>query len=132
MAGVGTMALTVADWGARNSPFRVLVCGGRDFSDSAFIYSTLGKLRTEMGPLLIIHGAATGADTLASCWAKDFAQERAFPADWKRHGRAAGAIRNKQMLDEAKPELVIAFAGGRGTANMMKQAKERGIEVWAV
>ena len=53
----------------------------------------------------------------------------AYPANWKKHGRAAGPIRNKQMLEEAKPDLVIAFPGGAGTANMVKQAREAGVKV---
>ena len=52
-----------------------------------------------------------------------------YPADWDTHGRGAGPIRNKQMLEEGKPDLVIAFPGGKGTANMIGQAKEAGIPV---
>ncbi|MEM9912925.1 MAG: hypothetical protein AAF922_19365 [Pseudomonadota bacterium] len=44
-------------------------------------------------------------------------------------GRAAGPIRNKEMLDEGCPDLVVAFPGGRGTANMVKQAQAAGVEV---
>lgn len=56
-----------------------------------------------------------------------------YPADWKRYGRAAGPIRNRQMLEEGKPDLIIAFhsnlAESRGTANMVKIARKAGIEV---
>jgi hypothetical protein len=52
-----------------------------------------------------------------------------YPADWKKHGRSAGPIRNQHMLDVGKPNLVIAFPGGRGTADMMKRAEKAGIEV---
>lgn len=77
----------------------------------------------------IIHGAAPGADTLAGATAQDldFLVE-AFPADWERHGRDAGPIRNRAMLD-TKPDLVIAFKGGRGTENCVRQAKKLGITV---
>ncbi|BAQ18361.1 hypothetical protein GL4_2928 [Methyloceanibacter caenitepidi] len=78
----------------------------------------------------MIHGNATGADALAGFWAIAVGVPiLAFAADWNKHGRAAGPIRNKQMLDEGKPDLVIAFPGGRGTANMVRQARERGVEV---
>lgn len=53
------------------------------------------------------------------------------PADWKRHGRAAGPIRNQKMLEE-KPEMVVAFPGGKGTADMVKKAGQAGIEVFVV
>ena len=52
-----------------------------------------------------------------------------FDADWQKYGRAAGPIRNKQMLDEGSPDLVIAFAGGRGTENMVKQSEAKKVPV---
>ena len=52
----------------------------------------------------------------------------AKPADWKRHGRAAGPIRNGEMLKD-RPDLVVAFPGGKGTANMVTQATNAGIEI---
>lgn len=52
-----------------------------------------------------------------------------FEADWHTHGRAAGPIRNRRMIEEGKPDLVVAFPGGRGTANMVNQARAAGIEV---
>ncbi|WP_245576775.1 SLOG family protein [Kaistia adipata] len=78
----------------------------------------------------VISGMATGADTLAAEWAERFGFPlRKFPADWKAHGRAAGPIRNQRMIDEGRPDLVIAFPGGRGTADMVRRAKAAGIEV---
>lgn len=55
---------------------------------------------------------------------------RVFPADWETHGRAAGHIRNRQMLVEGKPDIVVAFAGGRGTQNMINQARKAGVTVF--
>lgn len=123
---------------------RVLICGGRDYTDWI-------AFRTEMyriaelrfprghedeygnymyGPLTIIQGGAKGADNLAVQWAMvEWANLEEYPADWDTHGKAAGYIRNKQMLEEGKPDLVIAFPGGKGTENMVKLAKEAGVEV---
>lgn len=105
---------------------RVLVCGGRDFSDFRRLYEILdGYAIAEM-----CHGAARGADFCAGGWAQERSVPcRAFPADWNRYGKAAGAIRNWQMLVEFKPDLVIAFSGGRGTANMVKLAQREGLDV---
>jgi hypothetical protein len=84
-------------------------------------------------PTLIIHGAAKGADTLAGRWAKEFnIPVLVFPADWKKYGRRAGPIRNAQMLSEGKPNLVVAFPGGRGTANMVGLSQKAGVPVYAV
>ncbi len=110
---------------------RVLVCGGRHYADRDHIWNTLTALDEQRGPFeVVIHGAATGADSEAMIWAQTLGLKHApFQADWRTHGRAAGPIRNKRMLDEGKPDLVVAFPGGRGTANMVKQARAAGVEV---
>ena len=109
---------------------RVLVCGGRDFADFAMACRTLDELHAETPISVVIHGAARGADTMAESWARSrgVAYER-YPADWDRDGRAAGPIRNRRMLVEGKPDLVVAFPGGRGTANMVEQAAKAGVRV---
>ena len=109
---------------------RVLVCGGRDFQDRVAVHQALDDLDAAYGVSLVIDGGATGADKLAAEWAwMSNKPNRCFPADWKTYGRGAGPIRNKQMLDEGKPDLVLAFPGGRGTANMVKQAQAAGVRV---
>lgn len=108
---------------------RVLVCGGRDYYDRAFLWGYLDHL----GPpevSAIISGMATGADTLAARWGKQLGiPVYEFHADWNKHKRAAGPIRNQRMLDEGKPDLVIAFPGGRGTADMVRRARAAGVRV---
>jgi hypothetical protein len=109
---------------------RVLVCGGRDFADRQLAIDTLDSLDAERGIGRIIHGAARGADTLADEWAaaRGVPVER-FHADWRAHGKAAGPLRNQRMLDEGRPGLVVAFPGGRGTADMVRRARAAGVEV---
>lgn len=108
---------------------RVLITGGRDFSDRALLNKVLERLHAQHAFTVLIHGDASGADRLSGEWAASKGiQVEARPADWKKHGRAAGPIRNSQMLDE-KPELVIAFPGGKGTADMVRKAKQAGLEV---
>ena len=109
---------------------RVLVCGGRDFSDTEFAYRVLGEAHAAIGIDVVIEGDARGADRIAGYWArKNGVDNLKFRADWKKHGRAAGPIRNRQMLREGKPDLVIAFPGGVGTADMVKIAEAAGVEV---
>lgn len=110
---------------------RVLVCGGRDFDNWGLLDYTL---TLEIPQLhhdhTLISGDACGADWLARSWAKWMGLKyEGYPADWKNHGRAAGAIRNQQMLEEGKPDLVIAFPGGTGTADMVRRAEKAGVEV---
>jgi len=109
---------------------KVLVCGGRDFRDVDGLTEALNKFHKEQPVSLLIHGAARGADGLAGLWAnlRGIAC-RPYPADWSAHGRAAGPIRNKQMLDDGDPDVVIAFPGGAGTRNMADQALRRGVDV---
>lgn len=108
---------------------RVLVCGGREFCDYRLFKSVMVDNFDKTVPF-IIQGGAKGADFLAKIWANEYGFEsHEFPADWKVHGKAAGMIRNKQMLEEGKPDIVVAFEGGYGTASMIKLSKEAGIKV---
>jgi hypothetical protein len=103
---------------------KVLVCGGRKYGDARFLFAQLNYLHQQLGITQIIQGGASGADYLAKGWAYSNDIEcREFKADWNKHGKAAGPIRNKQMLDEGKPDIVMAFPGGPGTANMMRLAE---------
>jgi hypothetical protein len=79
----------------------------------------------------VIHGACpTGADALADRWAVNaWKAIEAFPADWTAHGRAAGPLRNARMIAEGRPDLVLAFKGGRGTADCVRKARAAGIPV---
>jgi hypothetical protein len=107
---------------------RILVCGGRNYSDYLTLSSALDQYRNIDG-LHIIHGAARGADTLAWRYAvKNNLGWSSFPADWKL-GPRAGPLRNQQMLDEGRPDVVLAFPGGRGTADMVSRAQKAGIKV---
>ena len=78
---------------------RVLVCGGRDYTDRGAVFAALDELHAREPIALLIHGAARGADSLGGEWAAARGVPvQAFPADWKKHGRAAGPKRNQQML----------------------------------
>src|SRR4051812_12062124 len=97
---------------------RVLVCGSRSWQDRDAIYNFLAFLTPDN---LVIHGGAKGADTIAGEAAeRRGARVRVFPADWGKHKRAAGPIRNAQMLDEGKPDLVVAFGRTKGTNDMVR------------
>lgn len=109
---------------------RVCVCGGRDYQDGKAIFAALNDFSRDHDITEIIQGGAKGADS----WAKVFAELslipcRTFEANWKRDGRMAGPIRNERMLVEGKPDVVIAFPGGRGTADCVRRARDFGIRV---
>lgn len=109
---------------------KALVCGGRDYDDRDTLFILLDRIHRQRHISIIVHGNASGADKLAGEWAHFRGRECIYyPADWKRHGRAAGPIRNQRMLEAEKPDFVVAFPGGPGTADMKRRATEAGIEV---
>jgi hypothetical protein len=107
---------------------RILVCGGRDYADTKLLERILDCAVDKWGKdgIVIIHGGARGADSLAGRWAEyhkiECIEEK---ADWKKHGKSAGPIRNQKMLDEHAPDIVVAFPGGTGTAHMVKISKNK-------
>lgn len=121
---------------------KIIVCGGRDFTDHVFLFETLDALHKERPITLVIEGGQRtrtasqghqivgGADYWGMRWAKrcniPFVTVR---AEWKIHGNAAGPIRNQQMLNDHKPDVVVAFPGGDGTADMVHKAKKYNTEV---
>lgn len=126
--------------------FRVLVCGGRKNLRARWIWNELDQLLHEHGSLVVTHGKAPGSDSVARAWAllrKSLGaavEEDPHPAHWghkpecepgctKVTGRPAGMIRNREMLQEGRPQLVLAEEGGPGTAGMVKLARKAGVEV---
>lgn len=108
----------------------VLVCGSRFYSDYAKIYDYLKRLNAS----LVLAGGCRGADALAVRAAKALGVSfREFPADWDRFGKAAGPMRNQRMLDEGRPDLVVAFhphlEQSKGTKDMIRRAEGQGIPV---
>lgn len=107
---------------------KIIVCGGRDYDDYNTVSRVLWELHDQYKFTTVVQGGARGADMLGKRWAF----ENKFPclefaADWKKHGNAAGPIRNQEMLDESEAEIVVAFPGGRGTFDMIKRAKHKGV-----
>ena len=109
---------------------RVLVCGGRLFTDRALLEATLDRLHGIHVFTVLIEGDAVGADRMAGAWAEaqGIAHE-VYRADWDGLGAKAGPLRNIQMLEEGRPDLVIAFPGRSGTAHMKRIAHEAGVAV---
>jgi hypothetical protein len=109
---------------------RYLICGGRDFADYAMMERALKALILHPLDSVIIHGGARGADTLAGRWGQcNGSPVERYVANWDRDGNPAGILRNIRMLKEGKPDVVVAFPGGTGTAHMVKIAREAGVIV---
>lgn len=134
---------------------RVLVCGGRDYRDEEAAFATLDQVHAEQPITLIIEGGQRtyengklvgGADLWGCRWTyRAGIGGLRFDADWSdlshpdaliktrrngtRYDARAGFRRNQRMIDEGKPDLVVAFPGGKGTADMVARARKAGIEI---
>jgi hypothetical protein len=106
---------------------RIGVTGGREFEGAASVchaFTTYVHLDD-----LIVEGGARGADAICRAEAQlRGVKVETHSADWKRHGKAAGFIRNQEMVDSGL-DLLIAFPGGKGTADMVRRAENAGITV---
>jgi hypothetical protein len=102
----------------------LLVCGGRSFQNYGWLEPAIASFK----PTRIVQGGADGADAIARAWATRMGVACVtFHADWYTHGKAAGPIRNQRMLDEAKPDAVLAAPGGAGTMDMVARAMAAGV-----
>ena len=124
---------------------RVLVCGGRHYADEKKLFETLSRINITERITCIINGGAPGADFLSTLWAiRNKTASKSIPAKWKdlevegaviKTGRfgdyncMAGFTRNQKMIDEEKIDLVVAFPGGMGTADMVNRAREANVHV---
>ncbi len=115
--------------------FRVLVTGSREWDDMQELrYALIHAAALRLDSVVIVHGGCPrGADAMASEWARDYgvpAEEH--PADWGGLGKAAGFIRNAEMVSRGA-DLCLAFykqgAGNKGTDHCASQAEKAGIPV---
>jgi hypothetical protein len=126
---------------------RILICGSRDFSDWEIIHEILDGYKTS--DLVVIHGACNteldtrrnkilgqGADAIAHDWCiKNNVKYQAWPANWEKHGKRAGFLRNTEMLEKGKPDIVIGFMNepaSNGTSMMLNIAKKAGIPTYRI
>lgn len=115
---------------------RVIIAGGRDYQDKGVLDKVMSSLfdipvRPKLPQIEVVCGVARGADEAGANWAgRHGAELMMFPADWVRHGRSAGHIRNSQMADYADCLVAMWDGESRGTAHMIKDAKKKGLEVY--
>lgn len=119
---------------------KLVVSGSRHINDYNLFYQALGEsgfLSTKRGVECIIQGGAHGVDGLAKRWA----DENEVPvvtieADWNEHGKAAGPIRNSEMvqyaIENGEPAGLLAIWDGysRGTWDCIKKAQAKGLIIY--
>jgi hypothetical protein len=119
--------------------YKIIISGDRFWSDKDLeskleqLFLKMPRNHDESWNVLIIHGACEGVDMTADKVARRLGfQISSKPADWKTYGRAAGPIRNKEMLDMGAHAVYAFhqnFEKSKGTKNMIKQAEDRGVPV---
>lgn len=108
---------------------KLIVCGGRDYSLSEFDYGILTGIHLAAGISEIVSGGCAGADQGGERWAAEHQVKiKYFIPLWAERGKVAGPLRNGEMAKYG--DAVIAFKGGRGTANMVEQARNNGLIVF--
>lgn len=114
---------------------KIIVAGGRDFSDYYLLIKKLASIIRGFPPedIEIVSGGANGADKLGERFADDNGcKKRVFEADWDRWGKSAGYRRNVEMADYADACVVFWDGKSKGTKHMMDIAIKKGIPVKTV
>lgn len=108
---------------------KLIVAGSRDYSDKATLFMILDNVKKDYPLEKIIHGGSQGPDLIAGEWAAANGIEcKVFEADWDKHKRAAGPIRNKQMAAEGTHLLAIWDGSSKGTKNMISEAAKKDLK----
>jgi YspA, cpYpsA-related SLOG family len=117
--------------------FRVLICGDRNWTSEVKIRDALLALLAEAdvarGEVIVVEGEARGADKIGAHVARTLGIEvEEYPANWDKFGRAAGPIRNQQMLDSGLDHAIACHSfleNSKGTADMVRRLDKAGIPV---
>jgi hypothetical protein len=108
---------------------RTIIAGSRGCTDYYTLLIALGKCGWT--PTVVISGTARGADQLGEQWAKEHnVPLELFPADWEKHGKAAGYLRNVKMAEHAEALLAIWDGTSKGTRHMIDIANKQGLRMY--
>ncbi len=117
-----------------NEPWRVIVAGSRGVTDFRVVHTAILSARVRWAvhwPITVVSGGARGVDQLGERWARETGSQCIrYPADWDKHGRAAGMIRNEEMAKNAEALIAVWDGKSRGTANMILQAHRHKLLVY--
>jgi len=106
---------------------KTIIAGGRNYYLTDKEYSKLDDLRDQISQ--VVSGAATGVDSCGEMWGrKNNIPIKMFQSDWKTHGKQAGYLRNKQMIEYS--DACILFNGGVGTQMIFELASKYGLKIY--
>ena len=108
---------------------KLIVAGSRNFKDYEFVKNAIDNLPFK--PDEIVSGNASGVDQSGEKYAKEKGIDLViFPANWTKHGKSGGCLRNERMINYADALLVIWDGESRGTQHMISLAIDAGLKVW--
>lgn len=109
---------------------RLIIAGSRDFGDYTLLKRRARMVTAGAHEVVVLCGGARGADALGKLWAEEQGHPvEVYPADWEKHGRSAGPIRNLAMAEKADTLLAFWDGQSRGTKNMIDTARSMGLKV---
>ena len=113
---------------------KTIIAGGREITDHRKIFRAIAMARDAGWEISeVVSGCCRGVDTIAAEAAgRKGVHVEPFPANWDKHGKAAGIIRNRQMAEYADALIAIWNGKSRGTRNMIEQAGKMGLRVFVV
>lgn len=112
---------------------RVIIAGTRTFNDVEFLKKQMYYAFRNDYISEIVSGCAKGADLLGEEWAKERnIPVKRFPADWAKHGKAAGPMRNEEMAKNADACIVFWDGESKGTKNMIDNAKKQNLKLFVI
>ncbi len=108
---------------------KFVITGGRDLNDETLRFLALSDIHQMTEITEVIHGGAKGADSLVAKWAKaSGVQQTVSKPDWARF-RIGAAVKNNQPMVDMQPDAVVAFPGGKGTADLNHRAEKTGLNI---
>lgn len=112
---------------------KLIIAGGRDFNDAVLFASVVKRFDLHYDEDVVVSGGARGADLYGEMFARMSGIPVArFPADWAKHGRAAGPIRNAEMAEYADALLAFWDGESRGTKNMIETMRREGKPAYVI
>lgn len=110
---------------------RLIIAGSRHYPAGKADELVAKAMQHVPRPAVVLCGCATGIDEAGERWAaaNGIPVER-HPADWEKHGRAAGPLRNREMAEAADALVLIWDGRSRGSANMLTEARQRKLRIW--
>lgn len=104
---------------------KVIIAGSRHMPFSCYPLIAQAVARAHFPVTEVVCGEARGADTFGKKWAYEVGiPVKSFPADWNKHGKGAGPIRNREMAEYADALIVFIWDASRGSANMLRTMQD--------